>query len=361
MSDTLKDSYLLFNKKKYSDVIRILEPQVFRFRENFNFFYLLGMSCLHQGDYGGAFSYLRRAVDLRENDVNVLLGLAAVYLKRGDTGNALRLWLDIIDIDPSNIQAQRGLNYLKKNGDTDEFTSFSGEDKISRFLPQSKGQKKLKPALIIVPGIIFLIAAAALIPASRNYISNLIPSVGDKTRPGIAEMNLDERKDFLNLKGEHSLILTEKQVEDLFRNIQDYLYEYRDNLAQRDINTILLSNASEYVKDRARLLEKYVQAPDMVNFKDNFDYREVTASPLLYKNCYVLWKGKTTNLVETTEKISCDLLVGYHEEKALDGIIPVDFNYSVKIIPDQPVEILGKLLINDDGIMHLEGISLHRL
>ena len=98
MSDTLKDAYLLFSKKKYSDVIRILEPQVFRFRENFNFFYILGMSCLNQGDYGGAFSYLRRAGDIRENDLNTLLGLAVIYLKRGDTGNALRLWLDIIDV-----------------------------------------------------------------------------------------------------------------------------------------------------------------------------------------------------------------------------------------------------------------------
>ncbi|HAK47619.1 MAG TPA: hypothetical protein DCO79_17080, partial [Spirochaeta sp.] len=217
MSDTLKDSYLLFNKRKYSDVIRILEPQVFRFRENFNFFYLLGMSCLHQGDYGGAFSYLRRAVDIRENDVNVLLGLAAVYLKRGDTGNALRLWLDIIEIDPSNLQAQRGLNYLKKTNEPDEFTSFAAEDKIARFLPQPGGKKRVHPLGIILPIFFALIAAVMIVPQSRNLILGLFSE--KSVRPGFTEIRLDERKDYLNLQGEHSIILTEKQVEDLFRDI----------------------------------------------------------------------------------------------------------------------------------------------
>ena len=359
MSDTLKDAYLLFNKKKYSDVIRILEAQVFRFRDNFNFFYLLGMSCLHQGDYGGAFSYLRRAVDLRENDINVLLGLAVVYLKRGDTGNALRLWLDIIDIDPDNIQAQRGLNYLKKNGDTDEFTSLSGDDRIARFLPQSRGKKKLNPAVIIIPAIILIIAASLLVPYTRNFIIDLLPSNND--RPGVSDVSLDERKDFLNLQGEHSYILTEKQVEDLFIDIQDYLYDYRDNMAQRELNMLLLSNASEYVKDRARILERYVKAPELTSFTDNFEYDDVIAEPSLYKNCYVLWKGKSTNLVETTELISFDLLVGYHEEKTLDGIIPVKFTYMVKIVPDQPIEVLGRLVPDENGNLYLEGISIHRL
>lgn len=359
MSDTLKDAYILFSKKKYSGVIQILEPQVFRFRENFNFFYLLGMSCLHQGDYGGSFSYLRRAVDLRENDINVLLGLAAVYLKRGDTGNALRLWLDIIEMDPSNIQAQRGLNYLKKNGDPDDFTSLGSDDKISRFLPQSQGKKKINPALFIIPVLILLSAVIFFIPITRNLILNLLPV--NENRPGVASVVLDERKDFLNLQGEHSIILTEKQVEKLFKDIQDYLYEYRDNLAQRDINTILLSNASEYVKDRARLLEKYVAAPELTDFKDSFDYADVIAKPELYRNCYVLWKGKSTNLKESTESIKFDMLVGYHEERTLDGIVPVVFSYMIKIVPDQPIELLGKIHIDDSGSLSIEGLSIHRL
>ena len=359
MSDTLKDAYLLFNKKRYSDVIRILEAQVFRFRDNFNFFYLLGMSCLHQGDYGGAFSYLRRAVDLRENDINVLLGLAAVYLKRGDTGNALRLWLDIIDLDPANIQAQRGLNYLKKNSDPDEFTSLSGDDRIARFLPQSQARRGFNPLLIIIPLIIAALAALALIPYSRDLILGLLPSGND--RPGVSDVSLDERKDFVNLQGEHSYILTEKQIEDMFKDIQDYLYDYRDNIAQREINMLLLSNASEYVKDRARILERYIEAPELTSFTDNYEYADVMENQALYENCYVLWKGKSTNVEETAEAIKFDLLVGYHEEKTLDGIIPVSFNYMIKIVPDQPIEVLGKLVSDESGNLYLEGISIHRL
>ncbi len=360
MSDSLKDAYTSFTRKKYSDVIRILESQVFRFRDNYNFFYLLGMSCLHQGDFGGAFSYLRRAVDLRENDVNVLLGLAAVYLKRGDTGNALKIWLDIIEIEPGNPQAQRGLNFLKKINDPDDLLSFSADDKISKFLPVDKSKAKLSPAAVFLPVMIAAAAAVFIIPVTREAILSILPDKAAR-RPEVTEISLDERKDYLSLEGEYSYILTEKEIERKFRDIQDYLYAYRDNMAQKEINMLLLSNASEYVKDRARLLEKYVQPPEITEFKDSFDYSDVASEPLLYRNCYVLWKGKTTNVEATPESILFDFLVGYHEEKTLDGIVPVAFNFNIKIIPNQSIELLGRILLTDSGGITLQGVSIRRL
>ena len=360
MSDTLKDAYLLFSKKKYSDVIRILEPQVFRFRENFNFFYILGMSCLNQGDYGGAFSYLRRAVDIRENDINTLLGLAVIYLKRGDTGNALRLWLDIIDVDPGNVQAQRGLNYLKKNNEPDEFTSISSQDRIARFLPQEKRRKKKPFAAILISVLVIVIAAAVyFVPLTRDFFTGFFSKKAD--RPEISAVSLDERKDFVDLNGEFAFILTEKEIEDKFTEIQDYLYDFRDNMAQREINMLLLSNASEYVKNRARILAKYIEPPELINFRDNFSYQEVFSNLRLYDNCCILWKGKATNLAETTESIRFDFLAGYHEEKTLDGIIPVKFDFTIKIIPDQPIELLGKIVLDEAGNPSIAGISIRRL
>jgi tetratricopeptide (TPR) repeat protein len=366
MADTLKDAYQLFSKRRYSDVIKILEPQVFRFRDNFNFYYILGMSCLNQGDYGGAFSYLRRAVDLREDDVNTLLGIAAVYLKRGDTGNAIRIWLDIVELDPGNVSAARGLNYLRKNNDADEFTGMASQDKIVKFLPQPGFKKTFKPAFLIIP-LLLIITVTFIIPASRVYLIDLIRdtvfSSGSKAnnRPEIPEITLDARKDFINLNGGYTYILTEQEIEEKLNNIQDYLYEFRDNIAQREINKILLSNASEYVKERARLLSKYVAKPNLSEFKDNFSYADVIASPHLYEGCFVLWKGKATNVSETTEKISFDFLVGYHEEKTLDGIVPGRFNFAIKIVPDQPIGLLGKIILDETFGLILQGEAIHRL
>ncbi|MBI9108740.1 MAG: hypothetical protein JEZ04_18505 [Spirochaetales bacterium] len=366
MADTLKDAYQLFTKRRYSDVIKILEPQVFRFRDNFNFYYILGMSCLYQGDYGGSFSYLRRAVDLREDDVGTLLGIAAIYLKRGDTGNALRIWLDVIDLDPNNTYAARGLNYLKKTNDTDEFTGISSQDKIIKFLPQQSSRKSFRPAGIIIP-VILLLAVSFTIPVSRNFLFGLLENMDfiigsrESARPEIPDISLDERKEFIELSGSHTYILTEKEIGKKLKDIQDYLYDFRDNLALREINMILLSNSSEYIKDRARLLSKYVAPPKLTSFRDNFTYAQVVSEPALYEGCYILWKGKVTNLVESTEKISFDFLVGYHEQKTLDGIVPAEFDFAIRIGPEQPIELLGKILLDEDERISLQGTAIHRL
>ena len=367
MADTLRDAYQLFNKRRYPEVIRILESQVFRFRDDFNFYYILGMSCLYQGDFGGAFSYLRRAFDLKEDDVNTLLGIAAIYLKRGDTGNALRIWLDVTEMDPGNIYAERGLNYLRKSDNPDELTGVLSLDRIIRFLPQPGGRKpRFRPVFILIPAAAAVIVLLAL-PFTRTALFNAVEktgilSLGDpkSKRPEIPDVSLDARKDFIDLSGSSTYILTEKEVEDKLREIQDYLYDFRDNLAQREINRILLSNSSEYVKNRARLLAEYIQTPGLADFSDNFSYSEVVSEPALYDGCYVLWKGKATNLEETPEKISFDFLVGYHDNKVLDGIVPVSFGFAIKIIPDQPMELLGKVLIGESGPA-LEGEAIHLL
>jgi predicted house-cleaning noncanonical NTP pyrophosphatase (MazG superfamily) len=325
------------------------------------------MSCLQQGDFGGASSYLRRAIDLRDDDVNTMLGIAAIYLKRGDTGNALKVWLDVIEIDPENTYARRGLNYLKKNNDPDDFTDISSIDRINKFLPQPpKSRKKFTAAAFLIPIFLF-IAIILIVPSFREVVFEYTGNISflhflNKTRrPEIPEIILDSRKDFINLRSENTFTFTEKEVEKKLEGVLDYLHDYRDNLAMRDLNMILLSNASEYVKERARLLQDYVNPPELTKFKDNFDYSEVKEFPQLYDGCFILWKGKPANLEVTTERIAFDFLVGYHENNTLEGIVPVSFNFTIRIIPDQPIELLAGVMVDDTGNLSLQGLAVHRL
>ena len=62
--------------RKFKAVVGILEPQVFKFRSSFQYYYLLGVSCLYSADINGADSYLNRASQLKGDDVNCLLALA---------------------------------------------------------------------------------------------------------------------------------------------------------------------------------------------------------------------------------------------------------------------------------------------
>ena len=88
---SLQDIRKLFLRKKYAAVVRLLEPEVYRFRDSLLYYRLLGLSCLHLQDGGGALSYLNRALQIKEDDVDSLLGLAAVHLKKRNVDEALNI------------------------------------------------------------------------------------------------------------------------------------------------------------------------------------------------------------------------------------------------------------------------------
>lgn len=112
----------LFRRRRFSETIRILEPQVFTYRENPSFYFLLGMSCLMTNDTAGAFSYLKRAVQLDRDMIDARLALAVVHLKRMETEESIRIWLETLDDHPNNKLARKGLDLLKTNASPEKIT-----------------------------------------------------------------------------------------------------------------------------------------------------------------------------------------------------------------------------------------------
>ena len=110
----LGEARKLFRARKFPDVIRLLEPEVFRYRESFDYFWLLGFSCLHTGDLGGAFSYISRAHQLQHDDISALLGIAAIHFRRAENESAIKRWLEVLELQPSNAVARRGLDLLRR-------------------------------------------------------------------------------------------------------------------------------------------------------------------------------------------------------------------------------------------------------
>ncbi|MCK5672653.1 MAG: hypothetical protein KAH95_04715, partial [Spirochaetales bacterium] len=123
-SKTLKKASGLFKAGKYKQVLQLLEPQVFRYRQSFDFYYYLGISCLNTSDFGGGYSYLQRAITLKPDDINTMAGLALVHLKRQESSEAIQQWFQILDIEPNNKLAKRGLETLKKYTKQEDFIEY---------------------------------------------------------------------------------------------------------------------------------------------------------------------------------------------------------------------------------------------
>jgi hypothetical protein len=151
---------------------------------------------------------------------------------------------------------------------------------------------------------------------------------------------------------------------ELYERARKLFIEHRDEVAKVSLNRLIESNASDPVKNKARLLISYMEEPGFDTLKDRFSYSEIKQDPLLYRNCYVIWRGMATNLTEGEESTTFDFLVGYDTRSTLEGIVPVVFNFSVPLNLERPLEILGKVIpvssaVGEDGI-RMEGIALHQ-
>ncbi len=352
---TLSRADRLLRARKYSEVISLLESQVFLYRDNFTFYRLLGTACLYVGDFGGAHSYLQRAEHIKAGDTHVELGLAAVHLRRRETAEALGLWLSILDRDPANSKARRGLALIRKTEDTAEFVTMAESGRLARFFPPVGFHV---PAWIPIAGLV-AVAIAAGVFFGPDLISAIAPTPR-QTREGSAPIAPAELpSDLTDFSGEFRYVFTEQQIVDLVARVGALFNDFRDNLARREANRILHSNASPLVKERIRLVSSYFREPSFVDFEDNFTYDEVAAEPWLYEGCYVRWSGQTSNIRAATDAITFTLLVGYEQQRVLEGTVPVTVPFTADVQPGS-VELIGRVQ-QSEGRIELVATSIRRI
>jgi hypothetical protein len=350
----LGEAARLYRARRFPDVIRLLEPLVFRFRESFDFYLLLGLSCLRTGDLGGAQSYLARARQISDDDVRPLLGLAAIHFKKAETEQALTLWLEVVDREPGNRVARRGMGILRKGITPERLHAFVESGGMRGLFPPLPPRGRVFVVLAAFLGACILIGAGW---AGYRYLE----AHGGMGRPGISAVDLPPGGPSLVDGGAPGIYtLTEREVYQTFREAKKDLLGYRDNLAVVEINRLLLSNAALPVKERARLLKGFVTRATFTTLRDPYSYRAVSREPGLYDGASVMWRGKVANLSVGKERIAFDLLVGYEMERELEGIVPVTLRFAAQLENGVPLEVLGAVS-SADGILRLEGISLHRL
>ncbi|MFP3043458.1 tetratricopeptide repeat protein [Treponema primitia] len=352
-------------RKKYGDVISILQPEVVRYHDSFNYHYILGSACLRAGDLGGAFTYFKRAREIKMLDPSVLLGMAVCYLHRGDTGKAVDLYLEVLDVESRNRIAKKALQVLRKNSGPDGIQNWIDSGKALQLFPPAP-KLPLTAERILLPAIGVLLALAlaggilvklGVIPLGKTVSSE---------RGGLAGLALEreDRETPVQTGGTFRYILTRNQVLEIYEAARKLFMEYRDEAAKVSLNRLIESNASDPVKNKARLIISYMEVPGFDTLKDRFPYAEVKQDPLLYRDCYIIWRGMATNLKEDQDSTSFDFLVGYDTRSTLEGIVQVVFDFSVPVNLERPLEVLAKVIpissaAGEDGI-RLEGIALHQ-
>ena len=353
-------------KGRYADAIHLLESEAVRYHDSFRYFYILATSCLYAGDFGGAYTYLKRAREIKMRDPYTLIGIAALHLRRGETDRAIELYLEVLELDPRHRLAKKALSVVRKYGAPETLSAWIEEGRLPSLfpplpkLPSSAGAKILRAA--VAGGITLGIAVVLL----ELFGVPLLPRKS-VARSGLEATALEsrDRTQAVQTGGAYRYILTQNQVVSTYERARALFIGYRDEAAKVELNRILESNAAEPIKNKARLLLSYAAVPGFDTLKDRFAYVDVLKDPFLYRDVHVIWKGMAANLRGGQNSTDFDLLVGYDTRNALEGIVPVHFNFAMDVNVEQPLEVLGRIVLGTgkDGpgaILRLEGLAVHQ-
>ncbi|MDR1279062.1 MAG: tetratricopeptide repeat protein [Treponema sp.] len=350
----------------YNGAIKILTPEVNRYNGSFRYCYLMAVSCLHVGDFGGALAYFKAARDMKIRHPGVLLGFAVLYLRRGEIDRAVDFYLEVQELDKKNRIAQKALVIIRKYAGAGNFSAWIDSGELPKLFPPipPAGFSPARVA-ILTAAVLAILGIFCTVLVSARVLPN--PFKRRSGRQEIAEITLtrEDRADLVETGGSYRYILTEKQVLDTYERAFSLFFEYRDEAAKTNLNRLLESNASQRYKNKSRLFFSYMEVPrfDTFVWKDNFSYSEVLRAPFLYRDCHVIWRGMATNVDALQNLTAFDFLVGYDTRRTLEGIVPVVFDQAIPLNPERPLEVLGRIALipTEQGpLIRLEGVAIHQ-
>jgi tetratricopeptide (TPR) repeat protein len=345
----------LTRRGKYDDSIRLLEREVFRYQDSYSYYYIFALSCLYSGETGDAFAYFNRAKNIKKREVSPLLGLAALFLRRAETDRALDLYLEVQDIEPKNRIAKKALTVIRKYGGTEDFNTWLNQDKLRNFYPPlPRAGISVKPLPFIIAGIIIAAVTGIII----GYKKLPVLQRNGMQQSGLQKTDLENP---VETGGVYRYIFTVGEVVSQYNKARRLFNDHHDEAAKRELNRIIDSNASAAVKSKARLLFEYMEKepPGFDTIKDKFSYAEVSADPLLYRDCYVLWRGSVANVKMFPDSVVFDFLVGYDTRTVMEGAVTVEIDFPAEINPAEAMEVLGKVMPLSQGKFKLKGTGLH--
>ena len=356
--DALSLAWLDMRRRRFATAIKRLEAKKDIYDENFEYYLTLGIACLYVGDIGASSSYFQFARRIKLTDTRLLLGQAAIFLRRGDTARALQYYLEIKDNDPMNKTADAAMEFIRVHGSYDTICRWVDTGKIEQFYPPL-GSNPDKIALAGIVGAAFLLGCIftfIFFPRGQQYTGPR----ADLTKLELSSEEKSDAKEKDLSTQSYAFVLTNKEINRRYNDALKYFQAHRDNAAQIEVNTILNSDASVAVKKKARLLMGYFEIPDFDTISDVPSLTEVAENPALYLDCWVNWGGKISNAVTFEDgSYTCDLLVGDETLAKYEGNVRVHFDSAPVVDSGRAVKILGKIIL-EDGLISLRGRAVYQ-
>ena len=356
--DALSLAWMDMRRRHFATAIKRLEAKHEIYEDNFEYYLTLGIACLYVGDIGSSSSYFQLARRISLTDTRLLLGQAAIFLRRGDTARALQYYLEIKENDPQNKTADDAMEFIRVNGNYDTICRWVDTGKIEQFYPPLGSNPDRIVQFGIAGGAFLLgvIFAFIFFPRGQQY-------TGPRADLTKLELSTDEKSDAkekdLSTQS-YAFVLSNKEINKRYNKALQYFQDHRDNAAQIEVNVILNSDASVAVKKKARLLMGYFEIPDFDTIKDVPSYADVAANPPVYLDCWVNWGGKISNAVTYEDgSYSCDFLVGDETLSKYEGTVRVHFDSAPSVDGSKAVKLLGKIGM-EDGAVSLAGRAIYQ-
>jgi len=354
----------LAKKRDYESALRMLKDEEDRYYGSFKYYYLYAVICLHSGSFVEAHENFNLARKIKMKDPNTMLGLACLYLKRINTVQAVDYYLDVQEIEPKNKIAKNALLIIKKYSGAEALSDWMTPQRLSKLFPPIPSPAITPKAVL---NFFLALSAAAVIAYMVLSFLQIIPGpFKPKTKRPVSEYALSnqERNEAVQTGGYFQTTpLTQDQVINLYNEALSLFADYRDEKAKININKILLSNASQSIKNRAQLMKDSMAAPGFHNFnnRDNISFSDVRSEPAVYSDVFVLWKGMARNVELTNEYTRFDLIVSYDTRTILEGIVTVVMTTPERINTERDMEVLGRITLDNSAIgFALEGIAIHQ-
>ena len=327
-------------RRKFAEALSILENPATAdiYREHFDYFLTAGIACLYLGDTGNAKAYFERANRIKVTDPMLMDAFAVLHLRRGDTINATRKYIEVQEYDPENVLARRGLEFLEKKGTPEEIARLLDSGEIERFYPPLGFNPDIIALSVGGAALCALLAAGALFLWGRPRApSRAVDWSGYTFR---------SYSDFFDDGADSVYELKDKEIKKSWERLKSLIEDERDNAARVEINRLLNSNASSEVKSRVGEAAKLIDEPDLMSLKDSFTLQQVLQEPVLYAGCFVYWEGRVMNEVVDEGGYRFDLIVEDEGSNKMAGV-PVRFA-SVPLPPvdsKKPIRVFGSVSV----------------